>query len=143
MNMIDGLILTKLNTFPSQKGPVYRYLRSSDDGYFGFGESYFSFIEHNAVKAWKLHKKMTLNLVVPIGFVRFNFIDLRENSPTYMERFEITLSSENYQRITVPPMILLGFKGLKKGPNVISNITDMIHDDNESVDIDMSKYEFK
>ena len=42
--MIEGLILTKLTTFPSEKGPVYQSLGVNDEGYVGFGESYFSFI---------------------------------------------------------------------------------------------------
>ena len=141
--MIEGLILSKLATFSSKEGAVYHCLRSSDPGYIGFGESYFSFIENNAVKAWKLHQKMTLNLVVPVGMVRFNFIDLREQSDTYKLRFEVTLSFENYQRITVPPKILFGFKGLEEGINMISNITDMVHIDEECINIDRNKYEFK
>ena len=141
--MIEGLILTKLTTFPSEKGSVYQSLRVNDKGYVGFGESYFSFIKYKAIKAWKYHKDMTLNLTVLIGVIRFNFIDLRESSATYKDRFEITLSKENYQRITVPPMILFGFKGLEKGSNIISNITDMMHDDEECVNISIEKYEFK
>lgn len=141
--MIKGLVLTKLAIFNSKEGATYRSLRSSDEGYIGFGESYFSFVHYNAIKAWKLHKSMTLNLVVPIGIVRFNFIDFREESKTFNERFEVTLSDENYQRITVPPMILFGFKGLQDGPNVISNISNMIHDDEECLNIDSTKYEFK
>ena len=141
--MIEGLILTKLKTFPSEKGSVYQSLSVNDEGYVGFGESYFSFIEYKAIKAWKFHKNMTLNLTVPIGAIRFNFIDLREGSATYKDRFEITLSKENYQRITVPPMILFGFKGLEKGSNIISNIADIIHDDEECMNIDIDKYEFK
>ena len=80
--MIEGLILTKLKTFPSEKGSVYQSLSVDDEGYVGFGESYFSFIEYKAIKAWKFHKNMTLNLTVPIGAIRFNFIDLREGSAT-------------------------------------------------------------
>ena len=33
----------------------------------GFEEAYFSLIDKDAVKAWKRHKTMTLNLVVPLG----------------------------------------------------------------------------
>ena len=40
-------------------------------------------------------------------------------------------------------MILFGFKGLEKGSNIISNIADIIHDDEECVNIDIDKYEFK
>ena len=65
--MIEGLILSKLATFSSKEGAVYHCLRSSDPGYIGFGESYFSFIEYNAVKAWKLHQKMTLEFYLLVN----------------------------------------------------------------------------
>ena len=117
--MIEGLILTKLNTFSSDEGSVYHCLRSDDPNYVGFGESYFSFINYNAIKAWKIHQEMTLNLVVPIGMVRFNFIDIREYSETF------------------------GFKGVGEDINMISNITDMVHTDKECINVDINKYEFK
>jgi dTDP-4-dehydrorhamnose 3,5-epimerase len=81
--------------------------------------------------------------VVPTGVVRFNFIDLREQSDTYKERVEITLSIDNYLRITVPPKILFGFKGLGDGSNIVANIADMVHTDEECTNIDINKYEFK
>ena len=141
--MIEGLLLAKLATFPSKKGAVYHGIKSSDPGYVRFRELYFSFVENNTIKAWKLHQKMTLNLVVPTGVVRFNFIDLREKSDTYKERIEITLSIDNYLRITVPPKILFGFKGLGDGSNIVANIADMVHADEECTNIDINKYEFK
>ena len=141
--MIEGLILTKLNTFSSDEGSVYHCLRSDDPNYVGFGESYFSFINYNAIKAWKIHQEMTLNLVVPIGMVRFNFIDIREHSETFGERIEVTLSFSIYQRITVPPNVLFGFKGVGEDINMISNITDMVHTDKECINVDINKYEFK
>ena len=141
--MIEGLLLTKLDTFSSNEGSVYHCLRSDASGYLGFGESYFSFIKHNAVKAWKIHQEMTLNLVVPVGIVRFNFVDIREYSKTFGERLEINLSFDNYQRITVPPKVLFGFKGIGEDINMVSNITNMVHTDKECMDIDINKHEFK
>ena len=38
-------------------------------------EAYFSIIKPGYIKAWKLHKKMTMNIVVPIGSVQFVFYD--------------------------------------------------------------------
>ena len=86
---------------------------------------------------------MTLNLVVPVGIVRFNFVDIREYSKTFGERLEITLSFDNYQRITVPPKVLFGFKGIGEDINMVSNITNMVHTDKECIDIDINKHEFK
>ena len=106
--MIEGLILSKLATFSSKEGAVYHCLRSSDTGYIGFGESYFSFIEYNAVKAWKLHQKMTLNLVVPVGMVRFNFIDLREQSDTYKLRLRSPYLLKIIKELLFHPRYYLG-----------------------------------
>ena len=56
-----------------EKGDVLHYLKNSSKNFNGFGEVYFSKIKPNAIKAWKLHKKMTLNLIVPMGKVQFVF----------------------------------------------------------------------
>ena len=40
-----------------------------------FGEIYFSTVNQNKIKAWKMHTKMKMNLIVPSGEIRFNFID--------------------------------------------------------------------
>ena len=52
-------------------GGVLRAVKRSDKDYLGFGEAYFSQVEYGVIKAWKLHKKMTMNLVVPVGEVHF------------------------------------------------------------------------
>ena len=65
---------TNLKIISSQEGSVMHSLRESEKDFYGFGESYFSTVEHNAIKAWKRHTKMTLNLTVPVGSVKFVFI---------------------------------------------------------------------
>ena len=72
--MIEGIFITELKILLSESGSVMHALRDGDSGYNEFGEIYFSTINKNAIKAWKLHKKMTLNLVVPIGKVLFCFL---------------------------------------------------------------------
>ena len=83
------------------------------------------------MKAWKRHRRMTLNLVVPCGEIKFVLFDDRHNSPTCGELFEITLSRRNYQRLTVPPMVWMGFKGMDDDVNMLLNIADMPHDPDE------------
>ena len=85
---------------------------------------------------------MTLNLIVPSGSVRFNFIQL--NSDRLIDkRMEITVSSDNYCRITVPPNIIFGFKGMGENTSIIANIADITHSDGEVRKIDINKFEFK
>lgn len=138
--MIEGLIVTELKKFSNEKGSIYHGIRKSDQGYSGFEEIYFSFIKTDAIKAWKMHKKMTLNLVVPIGEVRFNFIELSDNE--VKNRFEITIGKSNYSRITVPPSIIFGFKGISKDINIVTNISNLTHDDEECITFNAESFQF-
>lgn len=97
-------------------------IKSSDAGFLEFGEAYFSIVRAGAVKAWKLHRQMTLNLVVPIGAVHFVFV--AENSDT---RREETIGESNYARLTVPPGIWFGFQGLAAPFSLILNVADLAH----------------
>ena len=76
---INGVTTTPLSIIDTKGGAVLHAIKSSDYGYSGFGEAYFSTIEYNAIKGWKRHKEMVLNLIVPIGSVRFILYDDRKN----------------------------------------------------------------
>lgn len=130
-NMIEGVTLTQLKIIPGDSGFVLHAIRRTELSFCGFGEAYFSTIRKNAVKAWKRHHKMTLNLVVPCGEIKFVLYDDRQKSPTFGEIFEINLSRRNYMRLTVPPMVWMGFKGIGKEPNMLLNIADIMHDPDE------------
>ena len=67
---------------------------------------------------------MTLNLVVPLGKVRFVFRD-HSNDNNY--RVE-DIGEDNYVRLTVPPGILFGFQGIALQPSLVTNIADLQHD---------------
>ena len=117
--LTTGIKIIQLND-----GNVLHALKRTDEGFNSFGEAYFSMVKCGSIKAWKLHTKMTMNLVVPIGEVKFVF--LSDNN-----FFEITLSKDNYKRITVPPNIWFGFMGIAVCDSLILNIADIIHDVNE------------
>ena len=120
---IDGLLLNSLQNIEVDKGNVLHALQTTSEGYFGFGEAYFSIIEYGAIKAWKRHQKMTLNLIVPVGGIKFVVYDDRMDSPTYNHFQEVLLSREgNYNRLTVPPLVWMGFQGLNKGENILLNV---------------------
>ncbi|MDG2159357.1 MAG: dTDP-4-dehydrorhamnose 3,5-epimerase [Gammaproteobacteria bacterium] len=140
--MIDEIVITDLKRIPIPDGDILHGMKKTDDGYSDFGEIYFSYILKDKIKAWKIHKKMILNLIVPSGSVRFNFIQL--NSDRLIDkRMEITVSSENYCRITVPPNIIFGFKGIGEDASIVANIADITHSDDEVKKIDINEFEFK
>ena len=140
--MLDGIIKTPLKKINLDDGSVFHGMKNNDIGFVNFGEVYFSFIKKNAIKGWKLHKKMTLNLIAPIGDIKFNFIDSRPDSKTYNVLFEINLSEKDYCRLTVPPNIWFAFKGIGEGTNMLANIADIPHDPDEVLRKELNEIKF-
>ena len=137
--MIEGVELTPLKVIPGDSGNVLHAMKRTESSFHGFGEAYFSTVNKGAIKAWKRHNKMTLNLVVPCGDIKFVLYDDRQDSQTYGQINELTLSLQNYQRLTVPPLVWLGFKGLGDDLNMLMNVSDIPHDPDEYDRIDAYK----
>jgi len=132
-NNINGVLLTPLKIIDTLGGNVLHGMKLDDPGYSGFGEAYFSTIESGVVKGWKRHRQMALNLVVPVGAVRFVIYDDRLDSSTYRMYQEVTLSINNYyQRLTVPPMVWMAFQGVGGKENMLLNIASIRHEPNEA-----------
>ena len=124
---LDDILVTPLKRIPTVGGEVMQVLKNSDNGFNCFGEVYFSWVEHGAIKAWKCHKRMTLNLVVPLGNVRFVF-HLTNQKNSFLDEI---IGEERYVRLTVPPGIWFGFQGLAFGQSLLMNLADMAHDPDE------------
>ena len=142
---IEGLILTPLKVISVLEGDILHGMKCSDPGYSGFGEAYFSTVLHGVIKGWKRHREMTLNLIVPLGAVKFVIYDDREKSSSYGEYEEVVLSKKNYCRLTVPPMVWMGFQGRHENINLLLNIADIRHDPKETdiKDISEIKYDWR
>ncbi len=140
--MIEGVQLTELRIIEVEGGDVLHAMKRSDPGFNGYGEAYFSTVEHGATKAWKRHRSMVMNLVVPVGKIRFVLYDDREASPTYGRFSEFLLSRENYQRLTVPPMVWIGFQGVDGTPSLLLNVADIEHDPQETDRVGLEEFDF-
>jgi dTDP-4-dehydrorhamnose 3,5-epimerase len=132
---IPSPFLTKLLKMDQSTGNVMHALKASSDGYVGFGEAYFSSVNFQKVKGWKLHQKMTLNLVVPHGDIRFIIHDGEQHKRrTYIEPLiDVVLGDSNYCRLTVPPGYWVAFQGVGTSINILMNVANIEHDPNESV----------
>ncbi len=130
---INGCCLTPLNIIGDERGSVMHFIKHQEGVSNQFAEVYFSTVNENCIKAWKRHTKMISNLVVAHGEVDFVLYDGRKTSDTQGKVQTITLSPDNYMRLTICSGIWVGFKGIKS-TNIIANCADMIHDPNE-VDI--------
>ena len=140
--MIDDVIITPLEIIETFGGNVMHAMKKTDLGYADFGEAYFSEIEKNTVKAWKHHREMTLNLIVPLGNIKFVLFDDRKGSNNRFQ--EVIISKENYCRLTVPPMIWVGFKGLSSFKSILLNIASIPHNPKEvdKKEIDKIQYDW-
>lgn len=129
--MIHGLMLTPLRQIFDERGKVMHMLRSDSPAFQQFGEIYFSCTHPGSIKAWHLHRKMTLNYAVIHGELKFVLYDDRPDSPTRGEVQEIFLSPENYCLVTVPPLIWNGFKGIGVKTTIVANCATHPHDPGE------------
>jgi dTDP-4-dehydrorhamnose 3,5-epimerase len=133
MVRISGVLLTPLREIADARGAVLHMLRADDAAFTAFGECYFSEIVPGAVKAWKRHLRQTQNLAVPVGRVRFVIYDARATSPTCgcIEAIELG-RPDAYARLTIPPFVWYGFRGIGTQPALVANCADLPHDPEES-----------
>jgi len=130
--MINDVQIKPLRQIVDERGKVMHMLRRDDDWFNQFGEIYFSTVEMGAVKAWHIHKKMTLNYAVPIGKIKLVLYDDRKGSPSSGKIQEIYLSPDNYQLVIIPPGVWNGFKGLGYTSSLVANCASIPHDPNET-----------
>ena len=139
---MEGIIVTPQLRIPNLNGDILRGMKSSDQGYVGFGEAYFSTVHFGAVKGWKRHRLATLNLLVPIGLIRFVVFDDRLASVTKGRFDEFIIGCDNNFRLTVSPGLWVAFTGLDQGPNILLNISSAEHDPAESDNVQLDSIPF-
>ncbi|HQS58858.1 MAG: dTDP-4-dehydrorhamnose 3,5-epimerase [Gallionellales bacterium 35-53-114] len=129
--MIDGVTLTPLRQIFDERGKVMHMLREDSPIFSRFGEIYFSCTHPGVVKAWHLHREMTLNYAVIFGEIKFVLFDDRPSSSTRGEIQELFISPENYVLVTVPPNIWNGFKSVGTQTAIVANCATLPHNPDE------------
>ena len=130
---ISGLTLTDLKQIVDERGGVFHYLKASSPSYKGFGEAYYSKINQNIIKGWKLHHIVHQNFCVPFGAVKLVVFDDRPGSATQGLFDEIILDdSASYRMLSMPPGLWYSFKCISSGFALMANIIDHQHTPNES-----------
>ncbi len=126
--MIDGVAVHEPKRIPDERGCIMHMLRADAPHFRAFGEIYFSQVYPGVVKAWHIHKAMTLNYAVPAGMIKLVLYDDREGSATRGELMEIYLGEQQYRLVTVPPMVWNGFMGVGTAPALVANCATHPHD---------------
>lgn len=141
--IIEGVVLHPLKRIKVPQGDVLHALKSTDEGYCGFGEAYFSQIEAGAIKGWKRHNRVTLNLIVPIGAIKFVIYDDRKDSRTRGKFVEVILSPvDNYQRLTIVPGLWVAFIGMGKEISLLLDVIPEAHDPEEADKLELTKINY-
>ena len=131
---IEGVATQPLKEITDSLGSVLHMLRNDSPLFNKFGEIYFSETNPKTIKAWKLHKKITQNIAVPIGKIRLVIYDNRPTSSTHGNIAEYQIGRySNYYLIHIPPMLWYGFQSLENRKSLIVNCTDLPHDPSESL----------
>ena len=126
--MIEGVKTKKLVTIPDERGWLFEILRSDEEMFSAFGQTYISAIYPGVVKAWHMHRKQTDNFTVVSGMGKLVLADLREDSPTRGEILEFFIGDENRILVQIPPLVHHGIKGIGTGPTLILNCPDRPYD---------------
>lgn len=141
--VIKGVTLTPLKRIHHPQGDVYHAMKSSEPSFSKFGEAYFSTVHSGNIKGWKKHHEMILNLVVPAGAVRFVVFDDRETSETKGKFFDVTLSKDNYCRLTVEPGLWMAFQGAGPDLNLLLNLASLEHNPAEATAIKLEEIKYE
>ena len=94
--MLKGKIkISSPKKIKNNKGAIFKVFKEKNFNFSQIKEVYFSWIKKKNIKAWRFHKKMTLNIVVPYGRVKFVFYDEKKNF-----FHEIIIGENSYKKIT-------------------------------------------
>lgn len=129
--MIDGVKIVPLRQITDERGKIMHMMKATDDHFQGFGEIYFSCSWPGAVKAWHIHRTMTISNAVISGRAKLVMYDLRVDSPTRGELQEVFLGEDNYVLVQMPPGIANGYKAYGDKMVVLANCANEPHDPDE------------
>lgn len=108
--MIDGVMVKKLRVIPDERGRLMEILRSDDEIFEGFGQTYVTTALPGVVKAWHYHKLQDDHFCVLVGMMKVALYDAREGSPTRGEVNEFFLGVHNPLVLRIPAGVYHGFK---------------------------------
>ena len=134
--MIDGVKIVPLRQIVDERGKIMHMLKATDEHFLAFGEIYFSCSWPGAVKAWHIHRTMTINNAVVSGRAKLVMYDLREDSPTKGELQEVFFGEDNYVLVQMPPGIANGYKAYGDKMVILANAATEPHDPDEMWRID-------
>ncbi len=122
--MIAGVQVKTLDIKADERGRLVELFRADEPALGGFGQVHLTTLYPGVVKAWHLHKRRTDTLCVVSGMARLGLYDAREGSGTREELNQFFLGVHSPLRITVPPGVWFGLKGIGETEALVLVFTD-------------------
>ena len=123
--MIKGVEIKKLKIIPDDRGRLMEILRSDEPIFEKFGQVYMTTAFPGIVKAWHYHKLQDDYFTCISGVMRLALYDSREDSPTYKEVNDFTVSLDNPILVKIPKLVYHGFKCVSDKEAVVINVPTM------------------
>ena len=125
--MIDGIKIKQLKRHADERGFLMEMLRSDDELYTNFAQSYISMNYPGVIRAWHYHKKQEDVWVCVKGMIKAVVYDCREGSKTFGEVNEIFLGDNNPIMFTIPIGTMHGYKTVGTEPSLLINYPTQLY----------------
>ena len=126
--LIAGVEIKQLKIIPDERGRLMEILRSDEPIFKKFGQLYMTTAYPGVVKGWHYHKVQWDHFSVVKGMLKLVLVDTREDSETKDEINEFYLGVHSPILVSVPPLVLHGFKGIDVEETIVINCpTEVYH----------------
>ena len=132
MGRIDGVAIKQLRVIPDERGRLTEMLRSDDEVFERFGQSYVTTTYPGVVKAWHMHKKQNDNVVCVRGMIKLALYDGREGSSSKGEVMEMFLGEHRPILVHIPREVYHGWRCVSEYEAYVVNTPTELYDYDES-----------
>ena len=133
--MIEGVKVKKLKPIKDDRGLIMEFLRSDDEIFAKFGQVYMTLVKKGIAKAWHHHNLQDDYFVCIEGKALVALCDMREDSKTYKECLDFTLTAPELEGeqllIKIPKGVAHGFTAIDCDQAKIINIPTMPYNHQE------------
>lgn len=126
--MINDVQVKELKVIPDEHGRFMEILRSDDDGFDRFGQTYMMSVHPGVVKGWHYHKKQVDHFVCVHGMIKLALYDMRDESSTHGEVDEFFIGTYNPLLVKVPIRVAHGIKGIGTHEAIVINVPTELYD---------------
>ena len=126
--LIDGVRTKQLKVVADERGRLMEMLRSDDELFLKFGQTYVTAAYPGVVKAWHYHERQTDHFVCVRGMMKVVLYDERDASPTKGLVNELFIGDHHPLLVQIPPLVFHGFKCISEHEALVVNLATEVYD---------------